>query len=65
MNAGKGPLRWDYGEPPATIFGGELLLDQGMVWGRQRTPAQRCTACHLVVFEFTPDARRKSFTPTR
>lgn len=58
-------MRWDYGEPPTTIFGGELLLDQGMVWGRQRTPATRCLACHLVMFEFTPGARRKSFTPTR
>lgn len=63
VNAGKGPLRWDDGEPSKTVSGGELLLDQAMVWGRQRTPGQRCLRCHLVLFESTPGAQRKAFTP--
>lgn len=65
VNAGKGPLRWNVGSPDRTILGGELLLDQGMIWGRQRTPAKRCTSCQLVLFEYQANATRKGFTPTR
>ena len=65
VNAGKGPLRWNEDAPDKTIIGGEILLDQGMVWGRQRTEAKRCLNCHLVMFEFAPEARRKPFTSTK
>jgi hypothetical protein len=65
VNAGKGPLRWDTDEPSTTIAGGDLLLDQAMVWGRQRTPGQRCRQCHLVLFESTPGAQRRAFTSLR
>lgn len=65
VNAGKGPLRWDAGEPSKTILGGDLLLEQAMVWGRQRTPGLRCRKCHLVLFESTPEAQRKAFTPLK
>ncbi|MCU1591101.1 MAG: hypothetical protein JWP11_2357 [Frankiales bacterium] len=64
INAGKGPLRWNDDEPQTTIFGGELLVDRPWVWGRQRAEALRCLTCHLVMFEFDPDARGVAFTPT-
>jgi len=65
VNAGKGPFRWNADAPDTSILGGELLLDQGMIWGRQRTPAKRCKNCHLVLFEYNADASRKGFTSTR
>jgi hypothetical protein len=35
-----------------------------MIWGRQRTPAKRCTNCHLVLFGYRANATRKAFTPS-
>jgi hypothetical protein len=65
INAGKGPFRWNEGDPDATIVGGELLLDRPLLWGRQRTPAVRCLKCFLVLFEFDADAETRAVTPSR
>lgn len=63
VNAGQGPFRWH--EKGSSGRGGELLLDKPRIWGRQRTPALRCLDCHLVLFEFDPDARKKMISTTR
>jgi hypothetical protein len=65
INAGKGPFRWNEGDPDKTVVGGELLLDRPLLWGRQRTQAVRCLDCSLVMFEFDPDAETTAFTPSR
>lgn len=62
LNAGKGPFRWETGPASKTVFGGNLLLNKPRIWGWQHTPARRCTACHLVLFEADPHARVVNFT---
>lgn len=55
INAGQGPFRWH--EQGRSGRGGELLLDHPRIWGWRRTPALRCVNCHLVLFEYDPEAR--------